>query len=304
MGGRCVAQGAPRFYRIGAVSANPAPRGVVGWRTYIARMPKLSPKFTYANVAATLALVFSMSGGALAAGHYLINSKKQINPKVFKALEGAKGPKGATGAAGAGGPTGAAGATGATGLEGRRGPGGLNGSDGLTGEPGGTGPTGTTGPQGGTGPAGVTGEKGSEGKAGGEGKQGPTGERGATGEHGATGPSGERGPSGESGDALAYAHVSEEGDLAEAKNVGSVLEEEPGVFCLSGIVGTIHNVVATLDANEGESFEDPIIRTATGDGGKVCPEATQVTVETSVAEVSGGKLEEEEVSQGFFVVVN
>ena len=146
--GRCFAQGAPRFYRIGAVSANPTPREVVGWRPYIARMPKLSPKFTYANVAATLALVFSMTGGALAASHYLINSKQQINPKVLKALEGAKGPKGATGAAGAGGPAGGVGATGATGFEGRRGPGGPSGSNGLTGETGGTGPTGTTGPQG------------------------------------------------------------------------------------------------------------------------------------------------------------
>jgi len=267
-------------------------------------MFKLRPKFTYANVAATLALVFSMSGGALAAGHYLINSKKQINPRVLKALQGAKGPKGATGAAGAGGPTGAAGATGVTGLEGKRGSEGLKGHEGLAGEPGDTGPTGTTGPQGATGPTGVTGEKGSEGTAGGEGKQGPTGEHGTTGEKGATGQTGPTGQTGESGDALAYAHVSEEGDLADAKNVGSVLEEESGVFCLSGIVGTIHNVVATIDANEDESFEDPIIRAATGDGGKACPGATQVTVETAVAEVSGGTLKEEEVSQGFFVVVN
>src|SRR6202043_2254580 len=43
-------------------------------------------RFSYANVAATLALVFSMSGGALAAKHYLINSTKQINPKVLKAI--------------------------------------------------------------------------------------------------------------------------------------------------------------------------------------------------------------------------
>lgn len=41
---------------------------------------------SYANVAATLALVLSMSGGALAASHYLINSTKQINPKVLKTL--------------------------------------------------------------------------------------------------------------------------------------------------------------------------------------------------------------------------
>jgi hypothetical protein len=41
---------------------------------------------TYANVTATLALVFAMSGGALAAKHYLVNSTKQISPKVLGAL--------------------------------------------------------------------------------------------------------------------------------------------------------------------------------------------------------------------------
>ena len=52
----------------------------------------------YANVIATLALVFAMSGGALAANHYLINSTKQINPKVLKKLKGnSQGKTGATG---------------------------------------------------------------------------------------------------------------------------------------------------------------------------------------------------------------
>ena len=69
-------------------------------------MPNLTRKFTYANVAATLALVFSMTGGALAASHYLVNSTKQINPKVLKALKGAKGSTGAAGTAGAAGPRG------------------------------------------------------------------------------------------------------------------------------------------------------------------------------------------------------
>jgi hypothetical protein len=39
---------------------------------------------TYADVAATLALVFAMSGGALAAKHYLLTSTKQIKPSVLK----------------------------------------------------------------------------------------------------------------------------------------------------------------------------------------------------------------------------
>jgi hypothetical protein len=77
-------------------------------------------RITYANVAATLALVFSMTGSAIAAKHYLINSTNQISPKVLKKLKtpgpaGPMGPKGATGATGASGATGAGGATGAPG---------------------------------------------------------------------------------------------------------------------------------------------------------------------------------------------
>ena len=55
----------------------------------------------YANVVATFALVFAMSGGALAAKHYLINSTKQIKPSVLKQL---KGNAGKTGPAGPGDP--------------------------------------------------------------------------------------------------------------------------------------------------------------------------------------------------------
>ncbi len=61
---------------------------------------------SYANVVATMALVFAMSGGALAANHYLINSTKQINPKVLKKLAGKAGKTGATGATGAAGKEG------------------------------------------------------------------------------------------------------------------------------------------------------------------------------------------------------
>jgi hypothetical protein len=73
---------------------------------------------SYANVAATLALVLSMSGGALAASHYIINSTRQINPRVLKKLKGPRGPEGPAGpqgpvalggATGPGGPPGAPG---------------------------------------------------------------------------------------------------------------------------------------------------------------------------------------------------
>jgi len=63
----------------------------------------------YANVIATLALFFARTGGALAAKHYLINSTKQINPKVLKKLKGRTGRTGATGTAGLSGREGPAG---------------------------------------------------------------------------------------------------------------------------------------------------------------------------------------------------
>jgi hypothetical protein len=77
-------------------------------------------RVTYANVVATLALVFAMSGGALAAHHYLVNSVNQINPKVVKKLKGKKGARGRTGATGA---TGATGPAGKDGKDGAAGPG-------------------------------------------------------------------------------------------------------------------------------------------------------------------------------------
>jgi hypothetical protein len=85
----------------------------------------------YANVVATFALVFAMSGGALAATHYLITSKSQIKPSVYNAL---KGKPGAAGAAGKAGVTGATGPQGPTGATGPQGPGGSNGSNGSNGE--------------------------------------------------------------------------------------------------------------------------------------------------------------------------
>jgi hypothetical protein len=82
---------------------------------------------TYANVVATLALVFAMSGGALAANHYLLSSSKQVSPSLLKKLKGRTGATGATGKAGANGPVGVAGAQGPAGKEG---PSGSNGAPG------------------------------------------------------------------------------------------------------------------------------------------------------------------------------
>ena len=89
---------------------------------------RLRKRFTYANVAMTLALVFAMSGGAYAASKYVITSTKQISPKVLKALKGSSGRNGTPGAAGAGGPAGAAGAQGPQGPQGAAGAKGEEGS--------------------------------------------------------------------------------------------------------------------------------------------------------------------------------
>jgi len=78
-------------------------------------MNSIRTHLSYANIVATLALVFAMGGSALAARHYLINSTRQINPKVIKKL------RGNTGKTGPSGPQGAAGAKGTAGAEGTKG---------------------------------------------------------------------------------------------------------------------------------------------------------------------------------------
>jgi hypothetical protein len=70
---------------------------------------------TYANVVATMALVFAMGGTAIAAKHYLITSTRQIKPSVLKSLKGGAGPKGSSGLQGAPGKEGLQGKEGPTG---------------------------------------------------------------------------------------------------------------------------------------------------------------------------------------------
>src|SRR2546425_9841526 len=95
-------------------------------------MPKFSRRpFNYANITATLALLFAMSGGALAARHYMINSAGQINPKVLKKLKGNKGATGVSGTQGREGPLGREGPAGKEGKEGKEGEEGAPGKDGA-----------------------------------------------------------------------------------------------------------------------------------------------------------------------------
>ncbi len=91
-------------------------------------------RFSPAGVVAVLALVLAMSGGAYAAGKFLITSTKQISPKVLKSLKGAtgaRGPAGATGPAGPAGPAGPGGA-GSAGPQGPAGPAGPGGPPGTS----------------------------------------------------------------------------------------------------------------------------------------------------------------------------
>jgi Collagen triple helix repeat (20 copies) len=105
------------------------------------------------TVIASLALVFAMTGGAYAAGKYVITSTKQISPKVLKSLTGKAGVNGVNGAAGAQGPAGEQGPQGATGLTGQEGAPGRNGTNGVAGK---EGPEGSPWTAGGTLPSGET----------------------------------------------------------------------------------------------------------------------------------------------------
>ena len=82
----------------------------------------MSRRLNYANIVATLALFFALSGGALAAKRYLITSAKQINPKVLGSLKGKTGKTGPTGSQGTAGKEGAAGKEGKAGKDGEPGP--------------------------------------------------------------------------------------------------------------------------------------------------------------------------------------
>jgi hypothetical protein len=107
---------------------------------------------TYANIAATMAVVFAMSGGAYAVsgthggGHLrstaLISAKKKVK-KPASGKPGPRGPAGPQGPAGAAGPQGAAGTNGTNGEKGPQGSPGTTGTDGTNGTAGtnGTGAT-------------------------------------------------------------------------------------------------------------------------------------------------------------------
>jgi hypothetical protein len=118
-------------------------------------LSRIRSNLSYANIAATLALVFAMSGGAYAVGKFLITSTKQISPKVLKTLAGKPGKPGANGL------------NGTNGINGKDGAPGLAGEKGAPGEPGKEGKEGKAGPPGEPGTEGPEGKEGSPWTAGG-----------------------------------------------------------------------------------------------------------------------------------------
>jgi hypothetical protein len=133
-------------------------------------------RLSYSNIAATMALVFALTGGAFAAtghsggsGFKVTASAAPATTAKTKTKTGPRGPAGPKGATGATGPAGAIGSAGPTGAAGAKGE---------------NGATGTVGPQG------------PEGKAGKEGKEGEEGTPGAKGETGSPWTAGGTLPSG------------------------------------------------------------------------------------------------------------
>jgi hypothetical protein len=95
---------------------------------------KLRRHLNGTTVLAVIAIMLATTGGAYAAGRYVITSVTQIKPNVRAALRGNAGPAGKNGAAGAVGAPGAVGATGPQGPQGNAGSNGSNGSNGSSGK--------------------------------------------------------------------------------------------------------------------------------------------------------------------------
>lgn len=118
--------------------------------------PRKRLRVSPATVIAIVALVLAMTGGAYAAGRYVITSAKQIKPSVLKALKGNAGAAGKAGAPGTAGTAGSQGPEGKQGGEGHEGKQGPEGKQGLEGKQGEKGVTGSPWTAGGTLPKGAT----------------------------------------------------------------------------------------------------------------------------------------------------
>lgn len=160
---------------------------------------------------------------------------------------------------------------------------------------------------------GARGREGAAGKTGLRGETGEKGERGPQGGEGKQGPKGETGTSGENGTAIAYAHIAANGSIGEAKGfTGATVENPPGkegegVYCISGLGFTPHNVVVTIDATASEEPGSAMAALGQSDHAKhakpeeLCKGA-QITVETSLQVEA--KKEFELLNVPFFIAIN
>ena len=87
-------------------------------------------------VVAVIALVFALTGSAVAAKRYLITNTQQISPAALKQIAKLAAKQGAQGVAGTPGAPGAPGTAGATGAAGAEGKEGAAGKEGVAGPPG------------------------------------------------------------------------------------------------------------------------------------------------------------------------
>jgi hypothetical protein len=124
-----------------------------------------------------------------------------------------------------------------------------------------------------------------EGARGPEGIQGPRGPQGTQGPRGAEGQAGTKGAD---GSAIAFAHITADGDIDEAntKGVSSVADSPTfptlGVYCFD-LVPTARNAVASIDFTTTEAGQDtiyPVLPGVVGTTGSVfisnfCPAAQQ-----------------------------
>ena len=94
---------------------------------------KMREHLSPAMIISLIALFFALTGGAVAAQHYIITSPKQIKPSVLSQLRGKTGPKGEQGPTGSKGDTGSAGPRGPAGPQGVAGAPGTQGSQGVPG---------------------------------------------------------------------------------------------------------------------------------------------------------------------------